>query len=187
MAIEPNDPFEEVMPTPAQPPVTPRPAPRPIASTPLPPAQYTPARRWQILIGAGLVLLLGAGVVAAMLLRKPAETTTNTTNTSATVQNSNAPITANSLTIPPVNAPPDKDADGLLDEEEQALGTNSGNPDTDADGLGDREEVRVYTTDPKRPDTDGDGNPDGAEVKKGYNPKGAGLLLDFEAAKKTLQ
>ncbi|MFA6304276.1 MAG: hypothetical protein WCV73_01845 [Patescibacteria group bacterium] len=79
-----------------------------------------------------------------------------------------------------VNAPAilDSDKDGLDDEEEATLSTNPNEPDSDGDGLFDREEVKVYLTDPLNPDSDGDGYLDGAEVKGGYNPKGAGKLLD---------
>jgi hypothetical protein len=53
------------------------------------------------------------------------------------------------------------------------------NNDTDGDALGDREEVDVYGTDPLRQDTDGDTYLDGAEVSGGYNPNGAGKLLNL--------
>ncbi|MFA6308061.1 MAG: CAP domain-containing protein [Patescibacteria group bacterium] len=73
----------------------------------------------------------------------------------------------------------DSDADGLLDHEEESLGTDPNIKDTDKDGLGDYEEVNVYNTDPLNPDTDGDGINDGDEVKIGRNPKGSGTLRDF--------
>ena len=164
---------------------------RPVPTQPIPatPMQYTAARRWPILVGAGVVLVLGAGVIAFFLMRKPAETPNVITNT--VTQNVNAAVeltnTAPAQTLQNINAAPDKDADGLTDDREQELGTSLTKADTDGDGLGDGEEVNVYTTDPKRPDTDGDANLDGAEVKKGYNPKGPGLLLDFEVAKQKLQ
>ncbi|MDP2586831.1 MAG: hypothetical protein Q8P32_03605 [Candidatus Komeilibacteria bacterium] len=72
----------------------------------------------------------------------------------------------------------DSDKDGLSDQEENNLGTNPMEPDSDNDGLSDREEVKVYLTDPLNPDSDGDGYLDGAEVNSGYNPKGAGTLLE---------
>lgn len=72
----------------------------------------------------------------------------------------------------------DSDKDGLSDQEENKLGTNTMAPDSDNDQLSDREEVKVYLTDPLNPDSDGDGYLDGAEVSNGYNPKGAGTLLE---------
>ncbi len=80
----------------------------------------------------------------------------------------------------PIVKPPDKDHDGLSDEEEIRLGTNPNNVDTDDDGLFDREEVRVYKTDPLNYDTDGDGFSDGEEVKNGYDPNGEGKLYKIE-------
>ena len=73
----------------------------------------------------------------------------------------------------------DSDLDGLTDEEESALGTDPSEPDSDGDNLFDREEARVYETDPLNPDTDSDGYLDGTEVSGGYNPKGAGRLLEL--------
>ena len=84
----------------------------------------------------------------------------------------------------------DRDFDGLLDDEERALGTDPANPDTDGDGLRDGFEVdhgldpktpaegsadpdgdgldnlgeQTAHTDPLNPDSDGDGLSDGAEV-----------------------
>ncbi|MFH0814602.1 MAG: hypothetical protein V1902_00700 [Candidatus Falkowbacteria bacterium] len=81
----------------------------------------------------------------------------------------------------------DSDADGLVDSEELTYGTNPQKADSDDDGLTDKEEVKIYQTDPLNADTDGDKYPDGEEVKNGYNPNGAGKLLDFEKAKKALQ
>ncbi|MEK7632022.1 MAG: hypothetical protein AAB445_04140 [Patescibacteria group bacterium] len=184
----PDDIFAKVDPASQVPPPA-RPTPpvvRPAAVQPIP--QYTPARRWPILVGGGVVLVLGAGAIGFFALRKPATTntpvTTNQAATNTVVQ------TTNSVAVQPtptLSAPLDKDADGLTDDREQELGTSLTKADTDGDGLGDGEEVNVYTTDPKRPDTDGDGNPDGTEVKKGYNPKGSGLLLDLNVAKQQLQ
>ena len=91
------------------------------------------------------------------------------------------PSPEDSLANDNVNQPEpatDSDKDGLSDTEENTLGTNTMEPDSDNDQLSDREEVRVYLTDPLNPDSDGDGYLDGAEVSKGYNPKGAGTLLD---------
>lgn len=71
----------------------------------------------------------------------------------------------------------DSDKDGLLDEEEQLLGTDSSRADTDGDGLNDQEEVKTYLSNPKNTDSDKDGFMDGDEVKNGYNPNGAGKLV----------
>lgn len=59
----------------------------------------------------------------------------------------------------------DSDEDGLLDRDEEKLGTNPDNPDTDGDGLKDGEEVTTFSTNPLNADTDGDGLQDGQEVK----------------------
>lgn len=74
--------------------------------------------------------------------------------------------------------PIDTDGDGLTDDDEITIGTNSLLVDTDNDGLTDSEEVIKYKTNPHNPDTDGDGYIDGEEVKSGYNPNGEGKLLD---------
>lgn len=92
----------------------------------------------------------------------------------------------------PVNNPPsdqaatpaaleplDSDLDGLTDEEEAALGTDPNNSDTDRDGLTDREETEVYNTNALKADSDDDGYKDGEEINSGYNPKGAGKLLEI--------
>ncbi len=66
----------------------------------------------------------------------------------------------------------DDDADGLSNQQEAALGTNSKNADTDGDGLSDGVEVNSLGTDPKKLDTDGDTWSDGLEVNsKGTDPK----------------
>lgn len=81
---------------------------------------------------------------------------------------------------PVAEAPLDSDQDGLTDEAEATFGTDPNNSDTDQDGLTDREEQKVYQTDPLKDDTDGDGFKDGEEIKNGYNPKGAGKLLEIK-------
>ncbi len=58
----------------------------------------------------------------------------------------------------------DCDKDGLIDREEELLGSDKCNPDTDGDGLSDPDEVRRHGTDPTRADTDGDGLRDDAEL-----------------------
>jgi outer membrane protein OmpA-like peptidoglycan-associated protein len=73
--------------------------------------------------------------------------------------------------------PLDSDADGLLDSEEDALGTNKHNPDTDEDGLKDGAEVNRHKTLPLNPDTDADGLIDGLEV---YKYKTDPLLRDTD-------
>lgn len=50
-------------------------------------------------------------------------------------------------------------------------------PDADQDGLSDLLEEIYYKTNSKDPDTDKDGYKDGDEVKGGFNPKGAGKLI----------
>ena len=56
-------------------------------------------------------------------------------------------------------------------------GEQNKNTDSDLDGLFDWEEIEIYKTNPNNSDTDNDGYLDGDEVKKGYNPNGAGKLL----------
>jgi hypothetical protein len=89
-------------------------------------------------------------------------------------------------TEPPIVEEPadlDTDNDGLLDSEEQNLGTAITSVDTDNDGLNDFDEVKIYNTNPLNKDTDVDGYLDGEEVKNGYNPNGPGKLLNFEMEK----
>lgn len=144
--------------------------------------------RLPLLAGGTVVLLVGIAAAVFFLRRSPeSATNTGTSNSNGAVSSTAA---TNTQTAPGgvavdviVN---DKDRDGLSDEEEQKLGTKDAVPDTDGDGLSDDDEVTVYKTNPLKPDTDGDGNADGAEVKKGYNPNGAGLLLNFEAARQKL-
>jgi thiol-disulfide isomerase/thioredoxin len=63
----------------------------------------------------------------------------------------------------------DKDEDGLLKSEEEALGTDPNNADTDGDGIDDGEEVTLGT-DPLSSDSDEDGLSDGDEVSLGTDP-----------------
>ena len=80
--------------------------------------------------------------------------------------------------VPAVNqGSVDSDRDGLTDDQEPQLGTDSRNPDTDGDQLSDGDEVKKYRTDPKKADTDGDGYSDAQEIKNGYNPLGTGKCL----------
>lgn len=78
----------------------------------------------------------------------------------------------------------DTDGDGLTDYEETALGTDPLSPneydetlDTDGDGLTDIDEVHKYGTDPHSVDTDDDGLSDYDEVMK-YNTKPTDLDTD---------
>jgi hypothetical protein len=135
------------------------------------------------------VLLVGIAVVVALMRRSSSTPLASTNNQNAAAAGaSTAAVTPNANVVPatvqPVVIANDKDRDGLLDAEEQQLGTKDGVADTDGDGLSDYDEVKVYKTNPLKPDTDVDGNTDGAEVEMGYNPNGSGKLLDFEAAKK---
>lgn len=77
----------------------------------------------------------------------------------------------------------DTDQDGLSDEQEFQLGTNPRLVDSDDDGLSDWEEQNIFLTDPLDRDTDDDAYLDGEEVMNGYNPRGSGKLLDFDAAR----
>lgn len=96
------------------------------------------------------------------------------------------PSDNSAVAVTNINTAPDSDHDGLSDAYEKNYNTNPEKADTDADGLFDGEEVHTYKTDPLKADTDGDGHLDGEEVKGGYNPLGAGQLLNFEEAKKEL-
>ena len=64
----------------------------------------------------------------------------------------------------------DTDGDGLLDGEENKLGTDPLDPDSDDDCLSDGEEVNIYGTDPLDPDTDDGGALDGPEVFQDLDP-----------------
>ncbi|PJA89959.1 MAG: hypothetical protein CO137_01515 [Candidatus Magasanikbacteria bacterium CG_4_9_14_3_um_filter_32_9] len=116
----------------------------------------------------GLVILVTAGLLIAILLfvanRK-------TNNSEQNVEN--APVVEEEKVEP---FPDDLDRDGILDVEEEKLGTSNKEFDTDGDGLSDKIEIEVLGTDPTNPDTDGDGFADGYEVLKGFNPKGEGNI-----------
>ncbi len=64
----------------------------------------------------------------------------------------------------------DTDRDGIGDDYEDMIGTDSSDPDTDDDKLSDGEEVALLT-DPLDPDTDSDGLSDYFEVSNGLNPR----------------
>lgn len=170
--------------------------PRPSGSTPPRGAVIPPEMNWKNnkkivfgLVFGGLVIVAAGGYFGLKLAGM-----VKTSGSSAVVQEQPkntevaAPIVSPTAEVietvaptaePIVTAPLDSDLDGLTNAEEAALGTDPNNPDTDHDGLTDREEVKVYLTDPLNADTDGDGFKDGDEVKNGYNPKGAGKLLDI--------
>lgn len=79
-----------------------------------------------------------------------------------------------SAAVVPVESPADTDNDGLADQREKELGTDSTKADSDADGVLDGEEVLKYGTNPLNVDTDGDSYLDGNEIKNGYSPRGPG-------------
>ncbi|MFT5457554.1 MAG: hypothetical protein ACI9K2_004051 [Myxococcota bacterium] len=87
----------------------------------------------------------------------------------ATMCNDNgwAPSTARRLYTCCDNAM-DSDGDGLMDCDEQTLGTDPLLADSDGDTLSDGDEVNLYPTDPKNTDTDNDGLDDGYEVYTAY-------------------
>ncbi|MDP3995510.1 MAG: hypothetical protein Q8P78_02745 [bacterium] len=84
--------------------------------------------------------------------------------------------------IPQDPASIDTDQDGLSDAQEFGHGTNPRLVDSDNDGLSDWEEIAIFGTDPLNRDSDGDTYADGEEVQNGYNPLGAGKLLNIEQA-----
>lgn len=63
----------------------------------------------------------------------------------------------------------DSDGDGLLDSEEEELGTDPDSADSDDDGIDDPDEIE-NGTDPTNPDTDGDGFDDGLEDDQDTDP-----------------
>ncbi len=112
------------------------------------------------------------------------ETVPDTTQDSTDSAGENT-VTSGTINRPPEETsdilfgdPTDEDADGLDDERERGLGTDSAHWDTDGDELSDGDEVIIWKTDPLNPDTDGDGFPDGQEIKNGYSPTGAGKIFE---------
>lgn len=67
---------------------------------------------------------------------------------------------------------PDRDGDGVSDEQEARDGTDPDSPDSDGDGLQDGQEKKMGS-DPQLPDTDGDGLRDGDEPANGTSPTSA--------------
>ncbi len=76
----------------------------------------------------------------------------------------------------------DSDGDGLLDGEEQRLGTRTDLADSDGDGLSDTAEVRTHGTNPLLADTDGDGADDADEIAAGTDPNSATDIFKIVAA-----
>ena len=66
----------------------------------------------------------------------------------------------------------DDDGDGVLNGEEETLGTDPSSADTDGDGIDDKAELDAGT-DPTKADTDGDGLDDGDELDSGTDPNQA--------------
>ena len=88
----------------------------------------------------------------------------------------NVPVTlaVSNLTTNEVPFRIDRDADGLADDDEAALGTNPAVDDTDGDGVKDGAEVNTHGTNPLAPDSDGDGLSDGFEVRYFLDPRAPG-------------
>ena len=151
-------------------------------------------KKWLVIGGAVIILAIIALGVSAYLgtfSGGTANTNQQTTNNQPTDQGvSQEPATPPAvapLSTPETGLPGDDDRDGLTNAEEAKLGANPEVADTDGDGLSDYEEVKIYKIDPLKADTDGDGYKDGDEVKNGYNPLGAGKLLDIDAVLKQQQ
>ena len=145
--------------------------------------------RWPLLMGGAIILLLGIAAAVVLLRKSPAPTVENVNSQNANVTVNSSAATNEQVTpivVSPEVITNDTDRDGLTDAEEQAQGTKETVTDTDGDGLSDADEVRVYKTNPLKPDSDADGNADGAEVEKGYNPNGPGMLLNFETERQKL-
>ncbi len=153
-----------------------------------------------VFVVVGVVLIVGLGAATAWGIWRSSKKATpqNAPFVNAPVNETpaaavNAPVNAvlepvvepvlPAVTEPasPVTPPPavDTDGDGLTDEEEAKYGTDAQKVDTDTDTLTDYEEIMIWKTDPLNLDTDGDTYDDGMEVKNGYNPLGAGKLLEL--------
>jgi hypothetical protein len=88
----------------------------------------------------------------------------------------------NNTTVVQVMTSLDTDGDGLLDGEEQRLGTRVDLADTDGDGLSDTAEVRTHGTNPLIKDSDGDGSNDAQEIAAGTDPNSATDIFKIVAA-----
>lgn len=124
-----------------------------------------------------IILVCAAVAVVALffiykkMISKPVDTGNQTASSSVDI------VKENSFKNALQNAvAADRDLDGIADQDETTYKTNVDESDTDGDGLGDGQEVFIYTTDPLKNDTDGDTFLDGYEVRRGFNPKGAGAL-----------
>jgi len=141
-----------------------------------------------LIIGGAVLVVAVIGLVLYKFVLSNSETPTAVAPEVPVVEEPKEPV---ENTVPAEAAPDeaveptaevDSDSDGLTDDLEKALGTNILKMDTDEDLLSDYDEVKIYETDPLNMDTDGDSYKDGEEVSKGYNPKGAGKLLNFDEA-----
>jgi hypothetical protein len=173
-----------------------------LGTSPAPASSVAVVRRppvWLfIIIAIALLGGVGAGVFYYLSLKQtPTQPTSDVQEPATEDQQVPAPAAEEPTTPPavvePVVEPPpttpvtlvDTDGDGLMDDEENTLGTNPALVDTDGDGLNDREELRIYGTDPLNQDTDGDTYLDGDEVRNGYNPNGSGKLLNLPTEETT--
>lgn len=86
------------------------------------------------------------------------------------INNTETVVLPDKPTVEPEWYKNDKDGDGLIDDEEDTLGTNKLESDTDFDGISDKVEIDVYKTNPLSADTDGDGYNDGVEINSGHDP-----------------
>ncbi|MFA5070512.1 MAG: hypothetical protein WC528_04505 [Patescibacteria group bacterium] len=132
-----------------------------------------------IVVSVVIIVGLGLGVYFTFISRQNSDTANGGVNQSAAASNKSINQGAAAAPVDVGQTLNDDDRDGLSNDEEKSLGTDSGKADTDADGLSDYEEAKVYKTDPLKADTDGDGYQDGAEVENGFNPNGAGNLLNI--------
>ena len=111
---------------------------------------------------AALVLVLAAGGIIFWQQNKSESSAQNPPSGGEETNNPVVPL------VP--DEPVDTDEDGLTDEEEDELLSDSDNPDSDSDGLADGDEVNYFTTDPTKADTDDDSYLDTGELQNGYSP-----------------
>ncbi len=140
--------------------IVPPPAAAPV--TILPPKRRVPLMLWIVL---GLVLILGAGAVAYVVLTKAPDQVV-------------VPVVVEPTPLPKTEPVVPK----VVETPKPAVPEQS--KDSDSDGLTDIEE-RMYGTDYRNPDTDGDTFLDGNEVFHRYDPLGLApsTLLDTGAVK----
>lgn len=132
-----------------------------------------------ILLAIILILVITGAVWGVFRLAQPGQEPVGNANVNIPVNNSqvnqNQTVPHQEVNAPvDVVLPKDSDGDGLTDEEEKGLGTDSNKADSDGDGLNDRAEIMLFKTNPLNPDTDGDGYLDGKEVINGYDPNKPG-------------